>query len=67
MVCNICQLKKKRDLEYIRELANKFVSLQEESVQIYSEYNSIIKDTIYDFEPINSSRGNIIQIIKYND
>ena len=63
MACG-CQ-RKRKNLDYIRNLAVKYSKIQNESVQIYSE---IVQDLegeqlIYKFEPVNKERVNIIEII----
>lgn len=60
-----CQNRKKRDLTYVRELALKQSILNEKDMQIYQIYLEPI-GIIYDYEPINEFRVDIVEIVKYN-
>ncbi len=57
MACNSC--KKKKDLSLIRNLAIKCSKINKQDIQIYKNING------YNFEPINSKRINVIEIIKW--
>ena len=63
MACG-CQTKKKRDLVYVRSLALKFSQIEQKDVQIYKVLLGAT-GWIYDFEPINEHRPNVIEFIKY--
>ena len=58
MACNC--INRKKDLNYVRSIANKYVVGNRESVQIYKRGN------IYDFEPIKDTNDNIIEYIRYS-
>jgi hypothetical protein len=64
MACN-CQ-ERKKSFAYIEMLAIKFSMAEQKDIQIYSRLNYENK-FIYDFEPIDDSRENIIKIIIYSD
>lgn len=56
-----CNCRKNRSLEYIRNLAKVFADVTKQEIQIYSYL--INNKTLYNFEPINKQRTNIIEYI----
>lgn len=65
--------RKRKNLDYVRELAINFAKVNNEEVQIYEEkvydleneqilYNN--EQILYNFEPLNETRENIIEYIK---
>lgn len=65
MSCN-CQNKSKNELSYIRSLAIKQSIINEEDIQIYQELVHP-HGLIYNYEPINIMRNNIIEYVKYKN
>ena len=55
----MCKCNKNKTLDAVRKLAVMYSKGTQQSVQIYENING------YNFEPINSNRGNIIEIIKW--
>lgn len=55
----MCNCNENKDLDTIRNLATIYSRGTQQNVQIYKNING------YNFEPINSNRGNIIEIIKW--
>lgn len=64
MACN-CQ-EKRKSFNYIEMLAKRFSMIEEKDMQIYSKLNDK-NEFIYDFEPINDNRENIVKTIIYSD
>lgn len=58
-----CNCRKRKSLEYIRNLAKIYSTNTKQDIQIF-EYKSG-SQTLYNFEPVNNNRQNIIEIIKW--
>lgn len=58
-----CNCRKRKSLEYITNLAIMYANNTKQDLQIF-EYN-IGNQKLYNFEPINNYRKNIIKIIKW--
>ena len=65
MGCN-CQENKRKSIEYIINMAYKYAQGMYEDVQIYKE-KLPTGEAIYNFEPINPDRKNIVLYIDYRD
>lgn len=57
---------KKKNLDYVTDLAEKFVKVIKQDVQVYS-ITQPNGEVIYDFEPVNSSRDTVVFYINYSD
>lgn len=57
---------KKKSLFYIEQMAKRFSMIEKNDVQIYVclDHNG---ETIYDFEPINENRLEVIKVIEYSE
>ena len=55
----MCNCNRNKDYKIIKDLAIKCSKLLQQHIQIYKNIEG------YNFEPINSNRGNIIEIIKW--
>lgn len=65
MSCN-CQNAKKKDFDYIKNLAVLFSKTEKTDVQIYW-YNALGVGKVYDFEPTNKTRLRIVEVIKFRN
>ena len=61
--CKKKQLERRRDINHIRNLAKKLASMTKKRVQIYTEL--VDNQILYNFEPINNTRENIIEYIEW--
>lgn len=58
-----CNCNKRKDLVYARRLAKIFSDSTRQDVQIFTYLSG--NQRLYNFEPINNKRENIIEIIKW--
>lgn len=60
-----CNCRKRKSLVYIRNLAKTYSINTKQDIQIF-EYN-VGNQKLYNFEPTNNHRENIIEIIKWQE
>lgn len=59
-----CGCRKKQDFDTMKRLAVAFSKMSQQSVQIYVSGKQGLNN-IYNFEPLNPDRNNIIEIIQW--
>lgn len=57
---------KKKDIGYVTDLAEKYVKVTKQDVQVY-EIKKPNGEIIYDFEPVSSGRETVVFYINYSD
>ena len=60
-----CNCRKRKSLDHMRKLAKTFSKATKQDVQVF-EYKSG-NQKLYNFEPVNNNRQNIIEIIKWQE
>lgn len=69
MACKERRWSYKKDINLVTTLATKFCKISKQPVQVYYKeiYTRSGVEIMYDFEPINNDRCNIVKVINYVD
>jgi len=63
MGCNC--LERRKDIDVVRRNAKTFAKMNRQNMQIYQREIGI--GLIYDFEPVNDTRKDIVEIVQWED